>query len=69
MRPMILVLMLSACSAYPHVDWPAGAPTAPRPALVPQAEVLGSGPVAQDRGPPLVARAAALRAWAGSVAP
>jgi hypothetical protein len=67
MRLMILVLMLSACSAYPQVHWPGGAPDGPTPALVPQSEVMG-GPVAQDQGPALVARADALRAWANTAA-
>lgn len=67
MRLMILVLMMSACSAYPHVDWPDGVPDNPPPTLVPQLQVLG-GPVAQDRGPALVVRANALRVWANDVA-
>jgi hypothetical protein len=67
MRALILVLLLAACTAFPKVDWPAGTPDTPAPALVPQGEVLG-GPVAQDRGPALVARADALRAWASAIA-
>ena len=63
MRLMILVLLLSACSAYPQVHWPGGVPNGPTPPLVPQSEVMG-GPVAKDQGPALIARVDALRTWA-----
>ncbi|MGV8985252.1 MAG: hypothetical protein ACOH2H_03080 [Cypionkella sp.] len=67
MRFLILSLFLTGCSAYPRLDWPAGVATAPAPPLVPQSQVL-TGTVAKDTGPAVVARAAALRSWAASVA-
>jgi hypothetical protein len=68
---ILIALMLSACSAYPKIDWPAGPAAGAAPALLPQSEILGATGamgVASDPSGVLVARAAALRGWAGSVA-
>lgn len=66
MRHIILALLLSACTSYPKIDWPAGAAFKANPTLLPQADLL-SGPVAADPGPALVSRANALRAKAGGL--
>ena len=66
MRFMILALMLSACSAYPVIDWPAGAKTAAAPALLPQSEIVRAG-VISDPANALVARATGLRGWAAGL--
>ncbi len=63
MRMILIALMLTACSAYPRIDWPAGPQAGASPALLPQSEILGAGGAA-DPGSILVARAAALRDWA-----
>lgn len=68
MRFIMLALCLSACSAYPVIDWPATATTAGPPALLPQA-ALGPSASKGDPGQDLVARSAALHAWAAGVAP
>lgn len=67
MRVILIALMLSACSAYPKIDWPVGPSAGAAPALVPQSEIAGVT-VAADQGGALSARTAALRAWAASVA-
>ena len=67
MRMILIALMLSACSAYPKIDWPAGPRAGAAPVLLPQSEIGGTSGDA-DPGGALVARAAALRGWAGSVA-
>ena len=66
MRFIPLALLLSACAAYPKIDWPAGVAAAPPPHLLPQAELLGTPP-AKDPSPSLVSRADALRAWAATL--
>jgi hypothetical protein len=68
MRYVLIALLLSACSAYPKIDWPAGPAAGAAPALLPQSEIVGTGG-ATDPGGALVSRAAALRGWAASVAP
>ncbi len=68
MRFIPLALLLSACAAYPKIDWPAGVPPAKAPHLLPQAELAGATPSA-DAGPALVSRADSLRAWAASLTP
>lgn len=67
MRYLVLILMLSACSTYPRIQWPADAKPAATPPLLPQAALVAE-PGATDSGPALVARAAVLRDWAASVA-
>jgi hypothetical protein len=71
MRLILIALMLSACSAYPRIDWPAGGSGGPSggaaPALLPQSE-FAPQPAGADTGAALGARAAALRGWAASVA-
>ena len=64
----IISLLLSACSAYPKIDWPAAASAKLHPTLLPQA-ALASGPVATDPGADLLARADSLRAKIGSATP
>lgn len=68
MRYLALILMFSACSAYPKIQWPAGEAPVATPPLLPQSELLGGVP-GRDSGPALAARAAVLRGWAASVAP
>ena len=63
MRYVILALLLSACTAYPKIDWPAGSGAVPAPQLLPQAALV-AGPTATDPGPALAGRAGALRNWA-----
>lgn len=64
MRHVILaLLLLSACTAYPKLDWPAGSGAVPAPKLLPQAALV-AGPTATDPGPALAGRAGALRNWA-----
>lgn len=68
MRYVILALMLSACTAHPKIDWPAGSGTVPAPRLLPQSELLPA-PAATDPGPALAGRAGGLRNWAASRPP
>lgn len=68
MRYIALALLLSACTAYPRIDWPTGVQPTKAPHLLPQAELL-AGTTAPDTAPDLVSRAAALRAWAASLTP
>ena len=65
MRYLILACLLSACSAYPSVQWPQGG--GPTPALLTQAD-LQVTPATEAADASLGPRAAGLRAWAGSVA-
>ena len=65
MRYVILACLLSACSAYPAVQWPQGG--GPTPALLTQAD-LQVTPASEAADASLGPRAAGLRAWAGSVA-
>ena len=65
MRYVILACLLSACSAYPAVQWPQGG--GPTPALLTQAD-LQVAPESEAADASLGPRAAGLRAWAGSVA-
>ena len=67
MRMILIALLLSACAAYPKIDWPAGTSGGVTPALLPQSQIPGAS-AAADPGGALVAHAAALRGWAGSVA-
>lgn len=60
MRFLILALLLSACAAYPKIDWPSGPAGVATPALLPQADF--AAPVTgADPGPALLARARVLR--------
>ena len=68
MRMIALALLLSACSDYPRIDWPAGAQPLTPPRLLPQAEFM-TAPAATDPGASLVSRADALRAWAATLPP
>lgn len=68
MRYLILALMLSACTAHPKVDWPAGAGAVAAPKLLPQAALV-AGPTATDPGPALAGRAGTLRNWATAQIP
>jgi len=64
MRYVILACLLSACSAYPAVQWPQrGGPT---PTLLTQAD-LQVTPASEAADASLGTRAAGLRAWAMSV--
>ena len=65
MRYVILFCLLSACSAYPAVQWPQGG--GPTPTLLTQAD-LQMAPASEGVDASLGTRAAGLRAWAGSVA-
>lgn len=65
MRYLILACLLSACSAYPAVQWPRGG--GPTPALLTQAD-LQVAPESEAADASLGTRASGLRAWAGSVA-
>ena len=66
MRYVILACLLSACSAYPVVQWPQGAGATP--ALLPQADIMGAA-AGQAAAPSISGRAADLHAWASSVTP
>ena len=66
MRYIMIALLLSACSPYPKIDWPAAAAVKAHPTLLPQA-ALTSGPAATDPGQELVTRADSLRAKVSGV--
>ena len=58
-RPLLLLILLSACVRPPVIDWPeTEAP--PTPALLPAEELVPPAGMA-DPGPALEARGAALR--------
>ena len=62
MQKVLILLLLAGCSAYPAVDWPAGA-VGPAPELLPLADILGPQTTLTDaRGAALAAEAAALQA-------
>ena len=62
MRNVLILLVLSGCSAFPAVDWPTAA-VGPAPDLLPIDQVLGpEGTVTDDPGAVLAAEAAALKA-------
>ena len=65
MRYVILFCLLSACSAYPAVQWPQGG--GPTPTLLTQTDLL-MAPASEVADASLGPRAAGLRAWAMSVA-
>jgi len=65
MRYVILFCLLSACSAYPAVQWPQG--SGPTPGFLPRA-ALQMSPASEAADASLGTRAAGLRAWAMSVA-
>lgn len=67
MRYILLALLLSACAAYPKIDWPAGVAPKAHPTLLPQADLASAGAKATDPGPALVSRANALRASVGGL--
>ncbi len=65
--PMILVLLLSACTDFPEVDAASRNITGSAPALIPLDGLLDApAPQAQARGDALAARAAALRGRAAT---
>ena len=62
MRKVLMLVVLSGCSAFPQVNWPAADP-GPTPALVPIEQILGpEASVTDARGAALAAEAAALKA-------
>ena len=62
MRNVLILGLLAGCSAYPAVDWPAGA-VGPAPALLPIDQILGPQSTLTDaRGAVLAAEVAALKA-------
>ena len=64
---MIPLVLLTACSGYPVVRWPA-APVPAVPVLLSAAELADGTPgVAEARGADLAAEAAALRLRAGAI--
>ena len=65
MRYLILACLLSACSAYPAVQWPEG--SGRTPGFLPQTD-FQVAPASEAADASLGPRAAGLRAWAGSVA-
>jgi hypothetical protein len=64
MRYVILACLLSACSAYPAVQWPQG--VGRTPGFLPQTD-LQMAPASEAADASLGPRAAGLRAWAMSV--
>jgi hypothetical protein len=67
MQKVLIMTLLAGCSAYPSVNWPAGAGGI-APALLPIDEVLGpEASVSDASGAALAAEAAALQARAAAM--
>ena len=67
MRYVLLACLLSACSAYPVVQWPNG--TGMTPALLPLGDLDAKPATFEAADLTLGAKAADLQAWSGSVTP
>ncbi len=67
MRYVLLACLLSACSAYPVVQWPNG--TGVTPALLPLADLDANPATFAGADLALGAKAADLQAWSGAVTP
>ena len=62
MRSVLILVLLAGCSAFPAVNWPAGA-VGHAPTLLPIDQILGPESTLTDaRGAALAAEAAALQA-------
>ena len=67
MRYVLFACLLSACSAYPVVQWPNA--TGMTPALLPLGDLDAKPATFEAADLTLGARAADLQAWSGSVTP
>ena len=66
MRIFVILCLLTGCSAYPVVNWPAG-PVGAAPELLPIGQILGDDTSVSDaQGAALAAEAAALKARVAS---
>ena len=67
MRYVLFACLLSACSAYPVVQWPNA--TGMTPALLPLGDLDAKPATFEAADLTLGAKAADLQAWSGSVTP
>jgi hypothetical protein len=67
MRHIIIACLLSACAAYPAVQWPPG--TGATPALLPLGDLQASPAELRGADVSLSVKAADLQAWSDTVTP
>ncbi|MEI6798246.1 MAG: hypothetical protein WCO04_03400 [Pseudomonadota bacterium] len=67
MRFVFVACLVSACSAYPVVQWPTS--RGATPALLPRNQLQGLPPTLEGADMALTKKTADLQAWSGSVTP